>query len=130
MTLLAEVIPPDTILLPDPVWPIIVMAVIVFADGLLTFRPPTAIAACLDGVGLPRDWWWVLAVVKFLATAGLIIGIWVPGVGLAAVVGLIVYFLTAAAAHVRAGYVGRDLWLNCLGMLTLNVLILIACFLV
>ncbi|MGO2863211.1 MAG: DoxX family protein [Brevibacterium sp.] len=124
-----ESLPLGSMLLPDPVWPVIVMAVIVFGDGLMTFRPPRAIAACLDGVGLPRDWWWVLAVVKFLATAGLIIGIWVPGVGLSAVVGLIVYFLTAAAAHVRARYIGRDLWINCLGLLTLNLLILIFCFL-
>ncbi|HJE78216.1 MAG TPA: DoxX family protein, partial [Brevibacterium epidermidis] len=65
-------------LLPEPVWPVIVLAVIVFGDGLLTFRPPRAIAACLDGVGFPREWWWVIAVVKFLAAAGLVTGIWIP----------------------------------------------------
>lgn len=117
-------------LLPDPWWPVAIMALIVFADGLLTFRPPQVIAACLDGVGFPRDWWWVLAVVKFLAVTGLIVGIWVPGVGLAATVGLIVYFLTAAGAHIRSGYIGRDFWLNCLGLLLFNALILVFCFLV
>ena len=45
-------------LLPEPVWPVVVLAVIVFGDGLLTFRPPRAIAACLDWVGFPREWWW------------------------------------------------------------------------
>lgn len=117
-------------LLPSPVWPIVVMAIIVAGDGLMTFRPPKSIAACLTGVGLPRDWWWVLAVVKFLAVAGLIVGIWVPGVGLAAVVGLVVYFLTAVYAHVRARYIGRDLWVNCLGLLAANILVLVFCFLV
>ncbi len=117
-------------LLPDPWWPIVVLALIVLGDGLMTFRPPRFIAACLDGVNLPRDWWWVLAVVKFVAAAGLVAGLWVPGVGLAAVVGLIVYFLAAAGAHIRAGYVGRDFWLNCLGMLLLNAAVLVVCFLV
>lgn len=116
-------------LLPEPWWPVAVMAFIVLVDGLMTFRPPKFIADCLDGVGLPRDWWWLLAVVKFLAVAGLVAGFWVPGVGLAAIVGLIAYFLTAAGAHLRAGYVGRDFWLNCLGMLVLNILVLDFCFL-
>lgn len=44
--------------------------------------------------------------------------------------GLAVYFLTAAWAHIRARYVGRDFWLNCLGMLTGVVLVLVFCFLV
>ncbi|MDN6135823.1 MAG: hypothetical protein L0J03_17215, partial [Brevibacterium sp.] len=61
-------------LLPDPWWPVAVMAFIVLIDGILTFAPPKVIADCLDGVGLPRDWWWVLALVKFLAVAGLIAG--------------------------------------------------------
>jgi hypothetical protein len=117
-------------LLPDPWWPVAVIAVIVAGDAAMTFRPPTFIAACLDGVGLPRDWWWVLAVVKVTAVAGLIAGFWIPGVGLAAMAGLVVYFLTAAGAHLRAGYTGRDFWLNCLGMLALTVLVLIWCFLV
>lgn len=117
-------------LLPDPWWPVAVMALIVFGDGLMTFRPPSFIAACLDGVNFPRDWWWLLPVVKFSAVAGLIAGFWIPGVGLAATAGLVIYFLTAAAAHIRARYTGRDFWLNCLGLLLANVLILIFCFLV
>lgn len=116
-------------ILPDPVWPVVVLAVVVFGDGLLTFRPPRTIAVCLDGVGFPRDWWWVLAVVKFLAAAGLVAGLWIPGLGVAASVGLVVYFLCAAAAHLRAHYIGRDFWLNCLGMLVVCLAVLIFCFL-
>ncbi|GGC36293.1 DoxX family protein [Brevibacterium sediminis] len=118
------------ILLPDPIWPTLVLAVIVFGDGLLTFRPPRAIAACLDGVGFPRDWWWALAVVKFLAATGLVAGIWIPGLGAAAAAGLVVYFLCAAVAHLRAGYIGRDFWLNCLGMLAVSLAVLTFCFVV
>jgi hypothetical protein len=117
-------------LLPDPIWPVVVLAVIACGDGLLTFRPPKAIADCLDGVGFPRDWWWVIAVVKFLATAGLIAGIWVPGLGLAASAGLVAYFVCAGAAHLRARYIGRDFWLNCLGMFVICLAVLVFCFLV
>jgi hypothetical protein len=71
----------------------------------------------------------VLAVVKFLAAAGLVAGLWIPGLGVAASVGLVVYFLCAAAAHLRAHYIGRDFWLNCLGMLVVCLAVLIFCFL-
>lgn len=117
-------------LLPDPWWPVAALALIVFGDGVMTFRPPKAIAACLDGVGLPRDWWWVLAVVKFLAAAGLVAGFWIPGVGLAATVGIVVYFFAAAWSHLRARYIGRDFWLNCLGLLALSIVVLVVSFLV
>src|SRR5699024_7819554 len=76
----------------------------------------------------PRDWWWVLAVVTFLAAAGLVAGLWIPGLGAAASVGLVVYFLCAAAAHLRADYIGRDFWLDCLGMLVACLAVLIFCF--
>ena len=35
--------------------------------------------------------------------------------------GVIVYFLCAAAAHVRARFTGQAFWLNCLGMLALSI---------
>ena len=31
------------------------------------------------------------------------------------------YFLAAAYSHVRAGFVGREFWLNCLSMLGLSI---------
>ena len=71
----------------------------------------------------------MLAVVKVTAVAGLIAGFWIPGVGLAAMAGLVVYFLTAAGAHLRAGYTGRDFWLNCLGMLAMSVAVVLVSFL-
>ena len=53
----------------------------------------------------------------------------IPGLGAAAAAGLVVYFLCAAAAHLRARYVGRDFWLNCLGMLVVCIAVLVFCFL-
>ena len=43
-----------------------------------------------------------LAILELLGAAGLLVGIWVPLIGLAAAIGLVLYFLGAVIAHVRA----------------------------
>jgi hypothetical protein len=114
--------------LPDPVWPVVVLAAAVFSDVVLSLRPPAFIRDCLDGVRFPREWWWVLIVVKALAVAGLLVGIRTPGIALAATTGVVVYFLVAAVAHVRARFLTQAFWLNCLGMLALSVAVLVVSF--
>ncbi|RGE19633.1 DoxX family protein [Leucobacter sp. wl10] len=109
------------ILLPDPWWPQALLAAVLLADALLSLRPPRFIRDCLDGVRFPRDWWWTLIVIKLLAVAGLFAGVWIPGLGLAANVGVVAYFLCAVAAHLRARFLGSAFWINCLGMLFLSV---------
>nr|WP_269151211.1 DoxX family protein [Spelaeicoccus albus] len=111
---------------PDPWWPTGVLALVLFADGVMSIRPPRLIRDCLDGVGFPRDWWWVLIVVKFAAAAGLATCIVVPGVALAANVGVVAYFVVAAVAHIKARFLRHEFWLNCLGMLAISLAVLIA----
>lgn len=41
------------ILLPDPVWPTVVLAVIVFGDGLLTLLPPRRASSSTSSVPRP-----------------------------------------------------------------------------
>ncbi|AAT89676.1 conserved hypothetical protein [Leifsonia xyli subsp. xyli str. CTCB07] len=98
------------------------------AEAALSIRPPAFIRDCLNGVRLPQEWWWTLIVVKALASAGLIVGIWTPGVGIAANTGVVAYFLCAAAAHIKARFLGRAFWINCLGMLALTGVALIASY--
>lgn len=102
-------------------WPLITLAVILLGDVALSIRPVRFIRECLHSVHFPEDWWWVLLVAKTLAAAGLIAGIWLPGVGLAANVGVIGYFCCAAIAHLRARALGSAFWVNCLGMLVLAI---------
>lgn len=83
----------------------------------------------LESVNLPERWWWVLIIIKLLAAAGLIAGIWIPGIALAANVGVIAYFLCAAFAHIRAGATGMAFRVNCLGMLVLSIVLLIISYL-
>lgn len=91
---------------------------------MLSLRPPEFIRDCLTGVEFPRDWWWTLIVIKILAVMGLVAGIWIPGITLAANTGVIVYCICAAAAHIRARFLGQAFWINCLGMLSLSVAVL------
>ena len=115
-------------LIPDPWWlPALLAAALVF-DAVASLKPPTFIRDCLDGVRFPREWWWTLIVIKALAVAGLIVGTWVPGIGLAANVGVVVYFVCAAASHIKARFTGQAFWLNCLGMLALSLISLLFSF--
>lgn len=117
------------ILLPDPWWLTALLAVVILSDAALSVRPPAFIRDCLTGVGFPREWWWTLLVIKLLAAAGLIVGLWVPGIAFAANVGVVCYFVAAAYAHIRARFTGSEFWLNCLGMLALSTVVLLVSYL-
>ncbi|WP_203579386.1 DoxX family protein [Microbacterium hibisci] len=116
-------------LLPDPVWPVIALAVISFVDGLLCLRPAGFIARCFEDVGWPRRLWWIMPPIKFAAAGGLVAGIWIPGLAALTTACLILYFVIAIASHIRARDFGRNLFLNATGMLVLCVATGVFCFL-
>jgi hypothetical protein len=105
-----------------------VLAILLASDVLMSLRPPKFIRQCLDGVKLPRDWWWVLIVVKTLAVVGLLVGIKHSGIGFSANVGVIVYFLCASYAHIRARFLKQEFWVNCLGFLATAIAAFIISF--
>jgi len=53
-------------------------------------------------VGVPLNYFWFLAACQLAGAVGLILGVRWPLVGIVAGVGLIVYFVTAILAHLRA----------------------------
>jgi len=116
--------------LPDPVWPIVVLALIQLVDAVMSIKPVPFIADCLEGVRLPRRLWQLLPPIKIAAALGLVIGIWVPYLGLAASIGLVAYFLVAIAMHLRARDFRRYLFVNATGMLLVCVAVLIFSFLI
>lgn len=107
--------------LPDPVWPVILLAAIQVIDGILCITPVSFVAACFTDVRFPRRYWWTMTPVKFAAAAGLIAGIWIPYLGLVTSIALVLYFLVAISMHILARDFGRNLFVNATGMLVICV---------
>jgi len=63
-------------------------------------RIPGAVES-LANAGVKPEQFNKLAVLELLGAAGLLIGIWVPAIGVAAAAGITLYFLGAQVAHVR-----------------------------
>ncbi|WP_152362479.1 DoxX family protein [Microlunatus speluncae] len=103
----------------EPWWPLAVLALIQLGDGLLCLKPVQFIRKCFEDVGFPKRWWWVAAPIKFAAAAGLVIGIWWRPLAILTTAALVLYFLLAGTAHLRARDFGRNFFLTCLGMLAL-----------
>lgn len=108
----------------------IALAVVLLSDALMSIRPPQFIRDCLGGVHFPSDWWWILIVIKLFAAAGLFAGLHYPGVGIAANVGVVAYFVCAAVAHLRARFLGSTFYVNCLGMLGFSAGVAVVSYLV
>ncbi|NYI76871.1 DoxX family protein [Nocardioides panzhihuensis] len=115
--------------LPDPWWPVVLLAVIQLGDAAMCAKPVGFIARCFTDVGLPRALWPVMPWVKVAAATGLVAGLWVPYVGALASAALVVYFVLAVAAHIRARDFGRNLALNATLSLIACVAVLVFCFL-
>ena len=104
----------------DPTWPLLVLAAIQLGDAVASYRPMKFAADCFDDVNFPREYWWVFTPIKLAAAIGLVIGVWVPEIGLAAALGLVLFYLLAITAHIRARDFGRNLFVNASGMLLLT----------
>ncbi|GAA4422419.1 DoxX family protein [Georgenia halophila] len=115
---------------PDPVWPVIVLALIQLVDGLLSVGPVTFVARCFNDVGFPRRYWRLAPLVKLAATVGLVLGVWVPYLAFVTSVALVAYFVVAISFHVRARDFGRNLFVNATGMLLICLAVTVFCFLV
>lgn len=80
---------------------VLLAALLVFAAvRKLSHRPE--VVASYTRVGVPEDRLDQLAWILLAGAAGLVAGLFWPPVGVAAGIGLVVYFLLAIVAHVRA----------------------------
>ncbi|BBY02802.1 hypothetical protein MSEO_33010 [Mycobacterium seoulense] len=69
-------------------------------SALVHFAP---IIAPMRRAGVPLSWLrFPIGTLKTLGTLGLIVGLWVPAVGIAAAAGLTVFFICAMYTHVLA----------------------------
>ncbi|MCA5894055.1 DoxX family protein [Isoptericola sp. NEAU-Y5] len=111
-------------LLPDPVWPVLLLALVSAVDAVLCIGPVRFIADCFRDVHFPERWWWVTPWLKAAAALGLVVGIWVPLLGTVTSVALVVYFALALGFHVRARDFGRNFFVNATGMFLLCIFVL------
>jgi hypothetical protein len=56
-----------------------------------------------ETVGVPLKFFPVLASCEFAGALGLVAGIWLPRLGVAAAIGLVLYFVGAVVSHLRVG---------------------------
>jgi uncharacterized membrane protein YphA (DoxX/SURF4 family) len=66
-------------------------------------RNPQVVESVHGVVGVPLDRFWILAGLELAAAVGLVIGLWVAPLGIAAAAGAVAYFVGAIIAHLRVG---------------------------
>jgi hypothetical protein len=79
---------------------LLAVALLGSAAGKLTKQPK--VVETIGGLGVPLSWFPRLALAEIAGAVGLIIGLWIPALGIAAGVGIVLYFVGAVIAHVRA----------------------------
>ncbi|MEV5826780.1 DoxX family protein [Spirillospora sp. NPDC052242] len=71
-------------------------------SGISLLRRADFVVQPLIAYGVPRTWWTWLGAAKLAGAVGLLAGLAVPAVGIAAAIGLTAYFLGAIVTVLRA----------------------------
>ena len=80
----------------------IVFALAVAASATAKLRRADNVTTSLAGAGVPESWFNRLALLQLAGAVGLLVGIWWRPLGIAAAIGLVLYFAGAVVFHVRA----------------------------
>lgn len=80
----------------------VLLAVAVIGSGSATLAKVPAVVTNITAVGFPADKAWMLGTLKILGGIGLIVGLWVAPIGIAAATGIALYFVGAIIFHLRA----------------------------
>jgi uncharacterized membrane protein YphA (DoxX/SURF4 family) len=87
---------------------VIGLSVGLIASGAAKLTKQARVVEGVNGrVGVPLSWFPALASLEIAGAVGLLIGLWVPALGVAAAIGVVLYFVGAVIAHLRAN--DRDL---------------------
>ncbi len=102
----------------------VALAAMLVMSGALKLRQHEMSVSIINGVvGVPLRLFPVLAGLEIAGAAGAVAGLWLAPLGIAAGVGVVLYFVGAIAAHVRVGDVKGVA--NPLVMLALAVVVLV-----
>lgn len=99
----------------------IVLAVALAASTFAKLTRDERVTASLTGIGVPLSWFPFLGACELAGAVGLVIGLFFAPLGIAAAIGVILYFIGAVIAHLRAGdkALGPPLFLLALGVAAL-----------
>ena len=82
----------------------VLVALMAALSGLMKIRrDPRVVKVIHETVGVPLKYFTLLAACEFAGALGLVAGIWWPALGVAAAIGLGLYFVAATVAHLRVG---------------------------
>jgi uncharacterized membrane protein YphA (DoxX/SURF4 family) len=82
---------------------ILLAAMLVFSGLGKIRREPRQMRVVHEIVGVPLKYFPLLAACEFAGALGLVLGIWRPPLGVAAGIGLVLYFVGAIVSHLRVG---------------------------
>jgi DoxX-like family len=77
-------------------------AAITLQAAIVDLRGSEWIVSNMDKYGVPRSWLPSLGALKAAGALGLLAGIWIPLIGIAAAVGLVLYFIGAVVTVMHA----------------------------
>ena len=80
----------------------VLLALICLNSAVMKVRENEQVVAIIGGtVGVPARYFPVLAALEIAGALGIVAGLWVEPLGVAAAIGLVGYFVGAAAGHLR-----------------------------
>lgn len=80
----------------------ILLAVVLVGSGVAKLTRADQVVENLTRAGVPSGMYPFLAVVEFAGAIGLVWGIWWTPIGIAAAIGVVLYFVGAVVFHLRA----------------------------
>ena len=80
----------------------VLLAVVLAGSALGKLRQDRRAVAPLTAVGVPPAWFPRLALAELAGAVGLVVGLFVWPIGVAAAIGVVAYFVGAVLTHVRA----------------------------
>jgi uncharacterized membrane protein YphA (DoxX/SURF4 family) len=78
-------------------------AMVVFSGFGKIRRDPRIVHVIHEVVRVPLKYFSLLAACELAGGLGLVLGIWWPSIGVAAGIGLVLYFVAATVSHLRVG---------------------------
>ena len=82
---------------------ILFAAMVAFSAIAKIRRDPKVVHVIQEVVGVPLQFFPLLAACELAGALGLVLGIWSGWVGVAAGIGLVIYFVGAVVSHLRVG---------------------------